>query len=224
MGRQELEDETTESLMEFIKWKDDLDYAENAKEAFNVFTYRFQLDLQKKLIPICKNWGYDEQVADEIAYSTFERVWKYPKYDIAKSKQKDYDLGVRFYLYGIASHLLADYKKIEDGEVSPFTGDEEIIREFPDITGMEIGKEKKAILKERFELLNKALERLTPKHKIIYLTYKQYESELNEGHKLPRELLKKLRTELDLTQNTVRAYKNEAFNEVEKYLKIYGSK
>ena len=99
-----------------------------------------------------------------------------------------------------------------------------IWREFPNIENMEVGKERKAILQERFEHIQKALDRLTPKHKIIYLTYKQYESETKDGYKLPRELLKKLRTELDLTQNTVRVYKNEAFNEVETYLKIYGSK
>jgi hypothetical protein len=89
---------------------------------------------------------------------------------------------------------------------------------------MNIGKERKAILKERFELIQKALNRFTPKHKMIYLTYKQYETEVKDGHKLPRKLLKKLREELDLTQNTIRVYKKEAFDEIETHLKIYGSK
>lgn len=206
--------------MEYIQWKDEPDYAENAKEAFRVFTYRFQLDLQKKLIPICRNWGYDEQVAAEIAYCTFERVWKYPTYDKAKSRQTDFDKGISFYLYGIANHLLADYKKIDDGEVNPFTGEEEIVWDFPEDTN----KERKAILADRQEHINKLLQRLSPKHRVIYLTYKQYESEIKDGYKLPRKLLKKLRTELDLTQNTVRVYKNEAFNAVEIYLKNYDSK
>ncbi len=221
----DLNREPTESLLEYIQWKDEPDYSETAKEAFRVFTFRFQLDLQKKLIPICINWGYDKQVASEIAYSTFERIWRYPKFDISKAKQKDYDKAVSFYLYGIASRLLADYKKSQDEEPNPFTGDEEIIREFPNIENMEIGKERKAILQERFEYIQKALSRFTPKHKIIYLTYKQYESETNGGeHKLPRKLLKDLRAELDLTQNSIRVYKKEAFDEVEKYLKTYGSK
>lgn len=212
------------SLLEYIQWKDEPDYAEAAKEAFRVFTFRFQLDLQKKLIPICKNWGYDEHVANEIAYGTFERIWKYPRFDFSKAKQKDYYKAVSFYLYGIASHLLADHKKNQEEEENPFTGEEEIVMDFPDIENMEIGKERKAILQERFEHIQKALDRLTPKHKIIYLTYKQYESEIKEGFKLPRKLLKKLRTELDLTQNSIRVYKKEVFDEVEKYLKIYGSK
>ncbi|MRT16513.1 RNA polymerase subunit sigma [Vitellibacter sp. q18] len=220
---QDLNSETTENLLEYIQWKDEPDYAEIAIEAFRVFTFRFQLDLQKKLIPICTNWGYDEQVASELAYYTFERVWKYPKFDISKAKQKDFDKAVSFYLYGIAGRLLADYKKNQEIE-NPFTGDEEIIREFPDIDNMGMGKERKAILKERFEHIQKALNRLTPKHKIIYLTYKQYESEIKDGYKLPRKLLKELRTELDLTQNSIRVYKKEAFDVVENYLKTYGSK
>lgn len=220
---QDLNSETTENLLEYIQWKDEPDYTEIAKEAFRVFTFRFQLDLQKKLIPICTNWGYDEQVASELAYHTFERVWKYPKFDISKAKQKDFDKAVSFYLYGIAGRLLADYKKNQEIE-NPFKGDEEIIREFPDIDNMGMGKERKAILKERFEHIQEALNRLTPKHKIIYLTYKQYESEIKDGYKLPRKLLKELRTELDLTQNSIRVYKKEAFDVVEKYLKTYGSK
>lgn len=220
---QDLNSEATENLLEYIQWKDEPDYTEIAKEAFRVFTFRFQLDLQKKLIPICTNWGYDAQVASELAYHTFERVWKYPNFNISKAKQKDFDKAVSFYLYGIAGRLLADYKKNQEIE-NPFKGDEEIIREFPDIDNMGMGKERKAILKERFEHIQKALNRLTPKHKIIYLTYKQYESEIKNGYKLPRKLLKELRTELDLTQNSIRVYKKEAFDVVEKYLKTYGSK
>ena len=222
---QDLNSESTENLLEYIQWKDDPDYAEVAKEAFRVFTFRYQLDLLKKILPICKNWGYDEQVATELAYETFARIWKYTKFDILKAKQKDFDKAVSVYLYGIAGRLLADFKRSQENEPYPFSGDEEIIRDFPDIENMDIGKERKAILKERFEHIQKALNRLTPKHKIVYLTYKQYELDTKNGEfKLPRKLLKNLREELDLTQNSIRVYKKEAFDEVDKYLKIYGSK
>jgi DNA-directed RNA polymerase specialized sigma24 family protein len=224
MASLNLETEPTENLIEYIRWKDQPDYTEIAKESFRVFTFRFQLYLLKKLIPICKNWGYDEQIASEIAYKTFERVWKYPTFDKNESTQQDYDKAVCYYLYRIAERLLADYKKIEEGEVSPFSGDEEIVYDFPDIENMHISMERKAILLERYEHINKALSRLSSKHKIIFLTYKQYESEVKDGHKLPRKLLKKLRDELDLTQSTIRVYKKEASNEVETYLKVYGSK
>ncbi len=41
---------------------------------------------------------------------------------------------------------------------------------------------------------------------------------------MPRSLLKDLRTELDLTQNSIRVYKKEAIKEVDNYLKNYDSK
>jgi DNA-directed RNA polymerase specialized sigma24 family protein len=224
MAIQDLNAEPTENLVAYMQWRDNAEYVENAKAAFRVFTFRFQLDLQKKLIPTCINWGYDNQVAAEIAYQTFERVWKYPTYDKTKSKQEDFDKGVKFYLYGIASHLLADYKRIEGGDVSPFTGDEAIVYEFPDIESMDIPKERKAILIDRYEHIKKALSRLSPKHKIIYLTYKQYEAITKIGYKLPRRLLESLRTELDLTQTSMRVYKKEAYDLVDMYLMNYDSK
>jgi DNA-directed RNA polymerase specialized sigma24 family protein len=224
MTDQDLNSETTENLLEYIQWKDDPDYLENSKQAFRAFTFRYQLDLHKKLIRICINWGYDKQVASEIAYGTFEKVWKYPKFDISKANQKDFNKAVLNYLYKIASHLLADYKRSQNEEPNPFKGDEEIIRDFPDVENMSIGKERKAILQERFEFIQNALNRLSPKHKIIYLTYKQYEAETKEGFTLPRRLLKDLRTELDLTQNSIRVYKKEAINEVDNYLKSYDTK
>lgn len=221
----DLNKETTKSLLDYIQWRDDPDYSEIAKEAIRVLTFRFQMDLLKKLIPICKNWGYDKQVATEIAYATFDRIWKYPKFDISKAKEKDYDKAFIFYLFRIAGRLLADYKKSQKEDHNPFSGDEEIVRDYPDIDNVEMGIERKAILKERFEHIQKALSRLSPKHKIIYLTYKQYEQDTKDGeYKLPRKLLKNLREELDLTQNSIRVYKKEAFDEVDNFLKIYGSK
>ncbi len=221
---QDLNNEATESLLEYIQWKDEPDYAEIAKEAFRVFTFRYQLELLKKLTPICKNWGYDKQVATELAYEAFNRIWKYPKFDLSKSKQKDYHKAITFYLFGIAKRLLADYKKSETEEPNPFTGDEEIIRDLPDIETFSDDKVRKAELKRMYELLNGALSRLTPKHKVIYLTYKHYESLTNEGYNLPRHLTKKLQDELDLTQNSIRVYKKQAIEAVNTHLKIYGSK
>ncbi|MFZ6663278.1 hypothetical protein [Peijinzhouia sedimentorum] len=221
---QDLNNEPTENLLEYIQWKDEPDYAEVAKEALKVFIFRYQLDLLKKLVPICINWGYDKQVANELAYETFDRIWKYPKFDLSKSKQKDYSKAITFYLFGIAKRLLADFKRNETEEPNPFTGDEDIIRDFPDIEMLELGKERKAQLKRLYELLNEALSKLSPKHKIIYLTYKQHESITSEGYNLPRHLTKKLQDELDLTQNSIRVYKKQAIEAVNTHIKIYGSK
>ena len=48
---------------------------------------------------------------------------------------------------------------------------------------------------------------LDEKHRIIYLTYKAYQT---RGKKLPRTLLDKLRKRLGVTQTTIRVYKKEA--------------
>jgi len=111
----------------------------------------------------------------------FQPYLKYPKFDLSKSKQKDFHKAITFYLFGIAKRLLADYKKNETDEPNPFTGYEEVIRDLPDIETLSNDKFRKAELKKMYELLNDALSRLTPKHKVIYLTYKHYESLTNEG-------------------------------------------
>jgi hypothetical protein len=75
--------------------------------------------------------------------------------------------------------------------------------------------EKKKELKAMLEFINDAMLALSEKHKIIYLTYKAYEE---VGKNIPRSVSKKLREQLDLTQNSIRVYKMEANQHIEKYL------
>jgi DNA-directed RNA polymerase specialized sigma24 family protein len=224
MADQKLSLESSEDLLEYIKWQKEPEFEVIAKEAFKTFTFRFQMELLKKLIPVCKNWGYDKQMATEIAYQTFDRVWKYPTFNILKENQKTPDRAILLYLLTIAKHLLADYYRMQNKAPYPFDGSEEIVRDFPHLSSLPIAVEKKAELEHIAELIQQALNRLTPKHRIIYLTYKQYEEQVIDGYKLPRNLLKKLREELNLTQSSIRVYKKEAFDMVEEYLKIYGQK
>lgn len=91
----------------------------------------------------------------------------------------------------------------------------------PDLGIIQTTPEKLKVIQEKAELIKKALERLGPKHKIIYLTYQQH---AQNGFNLPSHLLEKLRTSLGLTQVTIRTYKKEAFDKIKEYLEIYGSK
>jgi DNA-directed RNA polymerase specialized sigma24 family protein len=216
-----MKEKSSEELLEFIKMKDDTSLNKQAEDAFRVFTYRHQLELMKKLIPICKGWGYDEQVASELAYQTFERVWKYPKYDSSKASQISVETKVLFYLFGIAKRLLVEYKRRNEGEMSPFTGEEQIIYNYPNIDKLDVPIKKKDELERYYSIIKEALDNLSLKHRIIYLTYKQYESDTKNGFKLPRNLLTNLRKELNLTQNTIRSYKNEAFKEIKRKLESY---
>lgn len=222
MSWQDYEQEPTKNLIEYIQWKDQQDYVEVAKDAFIAFCFRFREDIIKKCRIIARNWGYDNQIGDLIAQRTFDRFWKYPKSFNPSKCKKDIEPCMKFYLFSIAQNQLADYKREEDGQdFNPYSGDEEIIRDFPDVNSSNSDDERKRIIKKKQEIIQKALDRLSPKHKIIYLTYKGYEA---NGFKMPRKLLKSLRDELELTQSSVQVYKKEAFDTVNQYIKIYGAK
>lgn len=221
MSWKDFEHETTEDLIEYIRWKSKPEDIKVAEDAFRAFCFRFQKDITHKCRVIATNWGYDNHVGDIIAERTFARFWKYGKFDKTKSKVADIDTGVRLYLYKFAKNELSNYKKEQTGELNPYTGVEEIVTEFPSIDISKVPIEKRAELKRIQEIIEKALARLTPKHKVIYLTYKAYQQ---EGHNLPRSLLKKLRNELDLVQASVQVYKKEAYDTVDEYLKLYGSR
>lgn len=224
MSSEVLTDETTENLIAYMQWKDEAGYEDMAKNAFRQFFFRFQEDLIRKTRVVTRSWGYDNDVADLIAEKAFDRFWKYPNFDIKKSTSKDWDTGVILYLYKIAFHLLADHRKSLNGEGNPFTGDEEIIREFPDIETMNLSVETNAKLKNEYDVVKRVLDSLGPKHRIIYLTYKGYEYYTKQGYKLPRKLLENLREELNLTQSSIQVYKKEAFDKINEYLTIYGKK
>lgn len=224
MAWQEYQNESLETLVEYIQLKDDPDFKESSKDAFIALTMLFQEDLLKRLIPICRNWGHDRDYAIELGRRVFERLWKYPTgFTLDKAKSKDPTTAFLLYLFGFAKRLLAtDYKASQ--EKSPWTSDEEVVLDFPDIETLDISVERKALLVKGYEIIKCALDQLSPKHKIIYLTYKQYEEELKGGKQLPRHLLSDLREKLDITQASIRVYKKQAFDKVEEYLKIYGSK
>ncbi|TXJ24957.1 MAG: hypothetical protein E6Q24_15530 [Chitinophagaceae bacterium] len=224
MAWQDLQQEATGDLIEYMKWGNQPEYKDTADDAFIVFCFRYRDDVQKKCRIIARNWGYDTTVGDEIAEKTFARFRKYITFNPGECGKKDIDTCVKFYLYAIAGRILADHKKIDTEGPSPFTGQEQIIREFPDMEALKIQAERKAILKQQYDIIKNALDRLSPKHRIIYLTYKQYEAYLDEGYNLPRELLKALREELELSQASIRVYKKAAFDKVDEYLKIYGAK
>jgi RNA polymerase sigma factor (sigma-70 family) len=220
MSWKELENEPTETLIEYIRWKDDPELKDTAGDAFRAFCFRFQLDLAKKCRVVCFNLGHSKEIADDLAQRTFERFLKYPKFDPTKSRSKDYDTGVRLYLYGIAQRLLFNLYSDQD-TFSPYSGEEGIIYELLPLDTLPTKPEQRKEAMARYELIRKALDRLGPKHKIIYLTYQRYQE---KGFKLPRQLTEKLRTELELTQATIQFYKKEAYDRIKDYLDIYAAK
>ena len=224
MAWKEYEHESTQDLIEYIKWGHDPQHTELAGDAFRTFCFRFSEDVQKKCRIICRKRRYDNTVADEIAQKTFERFYKYPRYDSQKCKSGDVDTCVKLYLYRFAANALSDYETMLKDGPNPFSGEEEIVEEFPDIENMDLPPETKAKLEIQQGIIEKALERLGPKHKIIYLTYKQYESDTKDGYYLPRNLLKRLREKLNISQASIQVYKKEAFDKIAEYMNLYGKK
>jgi hypothetical protein len=216
---QRLENEPTISLINYLKGKSEIDDKLH-QNAFIAFYFRFQGQVLKKCEIICKIYGYGKETAVLIAQETFERFLKYPNYNHEKSKCSDIDKGVILYLFRISEHCLFNYYYKRNGiNVSPYNGTEAIIYEYPNIGKRSSYNTIEAV--KYFQIIKEALDSLSPKHKIIYLTYKQFET---SGHTLPRELLSRLREKLELKQATVRSYKNEAYNKVTEYLKIHGIK
>jgi DNA-directed RNA polymerase specialized sigma24 family protein len=221
MTWEEIRDEKTLDLIEFMKYKDQPEYRELAESAFVALTFRFRAEVIDKCRKIGVHWGFDAETADSLAEKTFERFWKYPySFEAARCGQLDINICLRLYLFRIARNCFADYNREQSGEgMSPYDGKETVIVDFPAIDGLNLPEDKIEGLRRGYELIERALATLSPKHKIIYLTYKAYEK---EGYKLPRTLLKKLREELELTQNSIRVYKNEAFQTIDNYLTEYG--
>src|SRR5690606_26081047 len=104
--------------------------------------------------------------------------------------------------------------------VSPYSGDEEIITEFPQIPDdYKVDAVTRKQMEREREIIQLALDRHSWKHQVIYLTYKFHQIKEN---KLPRKLLQELRDMLGLGQNTVNAYKKEINDTINDYLRIYG--
>ena len=74
----------------------------------------------------------------------------------------------------------------------------------------------KADLKQQLRTVESIINSLNPKHKIIYLTYKLYEQ---VGTYIPKSVREKLQEELELTQSSIRKYKEEAIKEIQAHLK-----
>ena len=212
--------EETKDLIQYLNWRTDPDYKEAAQQSFVIICNRFREDLTKKCEIIAKKKGLSSTDAIIITENTFKRLYKYSsKFDT--ERHKDCDIGLKYYLFGIAQRECTKlYCKKNGIGVSPYTGDEEIITEFPEIPDdYESNPISRKQLELEREVIQLALDRHSWKHQVIYLTYKFHKI---ENYKLPRKLLQELRNMLGLGQNTINAYLKEITDTINDYLKIYG--
>lgn len=203
----DLEGETIENLIEFLELKGTPEDDEWAKAAFVNIVFQFRTELLEKCTEMCLKSSYTETDAEEVTNRVFERVKQYPTFKSAGCKIKDIVKCFRFYLYKVARHEFADFRTPDD---SPYTGEEQIVVSLIDPC-KDYEPEKLKILQEKEKLLDEIFAQLSPKHKIIYLTYVLHE---HEGHYLPRRLVNGLSEMLKLAKGSIRAYKKEAFEHV----------
>lgn len=193
-----------------------------AKQAFAVLFDRFKERVTKKSEVVATRKGLMPSDVLEIVENTFKRFYKYPK-KFDPTRRKDCDEALKFYLYGIAQRECTKlYCKRMGIGVSPYTGNEEMVYDFPEIPeGFSIPGISRSQLEKEREILELALGRHSWKHKVIYLTYKFVRK---EGHNMPRPLLKEMREELGLGQGTINTYLKEITDTMKDYLEIYGKK
>jgi hypothetical protein len=211
----ELQDEPTEDLIEYVKCRGHVGYEELANASFIAFTFRFRKEIIDKCRRIGAHNGYDRETCDMISDRTFDRFLKYPfGFKRSNCGSLKIETCVKVYLFKIAQRAFFDYAREQEHQ-SPYSGEEEVIVEFPTVDDLDYGDEEIATLRALQAKIEKALSTLTPNHRIIYLTYKAHE---REGFKLPRKLLEKLRNRTGLEQSSIRVYKKEAFDTAQRHL------
>lgn len=218
MTWEDLQSEPTVDLIGYIKCRNQPEYRDLADAAFVAFTFRFQAAVVDKCRKIGKKFKHDNETSDLIAEKTFERFYKYPfRFEKTECGTLDIDKCVTLYLFKIAQRAFFDYyNEMKDEEASPYDGTESVVVDFPEIDNLDLDTESLENYAKVQSKIEKVLNTLSEKHRVIYLTYKVYE---HSGFKLPRPLLKKLREELDLTQSSIRVYKKEVFDKVERETK-----
>jgi DNA-directed RNA polymerase specialized sigma24 family protein len=217
MDIKELESATTVELVEYIQGK--AGYLDAAECAFRNLFVRFENELTKKCRQVAMNWGFDQTTGDILSEQALAKFWEKPEsFRVEICTVKNIDRCLFFYLLRMARNALADRQREVKSGRTYYNGDEAIVFDFPDHAESNLSVEQLNVVKAHYEKIDTALKRLTPKHKIIYLTYRTWEK---EHINLPRKLLKNLREELDLDQDSIRVYKMEAKQEVDQYLAIY---
>lgn len=209
-------------LLEYMAMK--AEFSQEAENAFTEFCPRFDQEIIRKAEIYCSKFGYGPGVALELAECTFARVWKYPTFRLSKSNKTNPDKAIIMWMLRILYTQLIKYGQqqycadpTEEEDLAIISDiDELVISKVPDDDDFSRRNLKKAL-----EVIERALTGLSQKHRVIYLTYKAYET---HGKYLPRPLTKKLQDTLNLTQNSIQVYKKHAYDHVNNYLAAINGK
>ena len=179
--------------------------------AFQMFCVKYEKRLNKLVEGLCQKFGYSSEFAFKAVDCRFARIRRYPSFSMKKSTSKNVDNAIILWLNKIAYTQVLKFKNsMECAEIR----DDDDLSVVNDATGFYEVVSKKQYMSEeekdnKIGWLNDKLASMEEKHRIVLLTYLAYES---HGKKLPRSLTLKLRTQLNLTQDSIRVYKKEALD------------
>ena len=211
-------------LLEYISFKDE--FPNEAEMAFYVFQARYQRDILQKSEVLCSKFEYNEAIAFLAATCTFDKVWKNAHtFNMKKANTKNVDKAILLWMYKILFTQILLFKN-RDTCAQPTK--EEDLSLINDVNGLikvhapeDLEKQKE--LKENLSFLERALQGLSPKHRIIYFTYLAYKPDKDKN--IPRSVSNKLQEQLELTQASIRVYRKEATDLVNNYInKVNGNK
>jgi len=184
-----------------------------ADEAFDLFCAKYEARLLPLVEGLCAKLGYSADIAFKAVECAFARVRKYPTFDKLKSKSKNIDNAIVLWVNKIAYTQVLKFKN--NGECANVSHEEDLAvitnaSEFYEIASKYnyISEEEKA---EKIARIESKMSELDAKHRVVLLTYLAYESQYKT---LPRSLLLKLRTLLNLSQSSIRVYKKEALDKL----------
>lgn len=177
--------------------------------AFQTFCAKYELRLNRLVEIHCVKLGYSAEIAFKAVECAFARVRRYPTFDKMKTKIKNIDDAIVMWLNRIAYTQVLKFK---NGNECTEVNEDEDLAVINDATGFyEVVSQRQYMSdeekEEKIRWLNLKLAGMEEKHRIVLLTYLAYES---QGKKLPRSLMLKLRTQLNLEQSSIRVYKKEA--------------
>lgn len=186
---------------------------EAARNAFEQFCGYYEEKVIQMAITMCNKWGKPEGYAINVVQCVFDKVWLYPTFNKDKSKIKDTDRAILTWMSWILAHELSLFS--EKGNCShPETEDLPLITSTTDFLQesckhMDLSEDIVEAIKNK---IDKTISGLNEQDRIIYLTYKLY---LCFGKTVPRNVLKKMRTKLNMSQDAIRQRHSRLLNKIE---------
>lgn len=210
-------------LLEYISFKDE--FPNEAELAFYVFRDRYQRDILQKSEIQCSKFEYNEAIAFLAATCTFDKVWKNAHtFSLKKSNAKNVDKAILLWMYKILYTQILLFKDRDTCAQPTKEEDLALIENVDELINIYAPEnlEKKKELRENLSFLERILQGLSQKHRIIYFTYLAYKPDKDKN--IPRSVSNKLKEQLDLTQASIRVYRKEATDLVNNYInKVNGN-